>query len=146
HYRILQGIAIIGLLYLCYDLYSAASNWLYAAIIVAIIVIAVAASGYYLTAIAYMGHGGLILMGGFFLFRSWLGLAARNLYERWLNAFLGFFMILDNMYFAYRLIYDADYNEDYSSHVIGGIGHNDFIQMTGQMPGLTVHGIAGFTL
>jgi len=146
HFWVVQGVVILGLLYLCYDLYGAASKWFFPVVILTVLVLALGTSGYYQVAISYMGHGGSILMGGFFLYRSWLGLAARNLYERWLNAFFGFFLVLNNMFFAYRLVYDEDYNDEYVNHVIGNITHNDFVKLAGEVSGWTVHGIANFTM
>ncbi len=146
HFWLLQGIVIAGFAYLSYDLYHAASRWFLVSVVMTALVIIIGFSGYYQAAISYMGHGGAILMGAFFLFRSWLGLAARNLYERWLNAFLGFFPVLNNIHFAYTLAYDADFNEQYSDHVIGGVTHNDLVKLAGEVAGWTVHGIAVFTI
>jgi hypothetical protein len=116
------------------------------AIVLTLIIIAVAFSGYDMLAISYMGHGGTIAMGGFFLFRAWIYLDSRNQFERWLNAFLGFFQIIYNMHFSYQLAFDWAAREVYSDHVDFGISHNDFWQMAMEVPNWSVKGIAIFTI
>ena len=92
HSWLLQGVAIVGLLCLCYHLFRAESGCLYPALTLTLLVPVIAISGYYEVAVSYMGHGGALLMGTFFLYRAWLYMDARNLYERWLNAFFGLLM------------------------------------------------------
>ena len=144
HFWLLQGIVIAALLYAIYDKWAAASRWCYPLAALTLFIIIFAASGYYEMAISYMGHCGAMLMGAFFLYRSLLGLAARNLYERWLNAFLGLFILLHNMHFAYMLIYDVDFNDVYSEAMIGGFTHHDFIKIADAVRGWAVRGVAWF--
>lgn len=92
----------------------------------------------------FMGHGGAMLMGGFFLFRAWIYLDARNGFERWLNAFFGSFLLLDNIYFCYRLFADPAALGQYAGHLAFGASHNDFVAITHIMHGWSVPGIALF--
>lgn len=92
----------------------------------------------------FMGHGGAMLMGGFFLFRAWIFLDARNGFERWLNGFFGAFLLIDNMYFCYMLLSDAWALDSYTGHTAFGNGHNDFVKITQLMYSWSVPGVAFF--
>ncbi len=94
----------------------------------------------------YMGHGSSLLMGGFFLYRGLLDLSARSAFERWLNLFLGLFLLLDNGRFAWRLAFDDDARDDYSSITLFGASHHDFMAMSDEWFRLSVKGIAQFTV
>jgi len=142
---IVQVVVFAGLIYGCYWIYQNFPGWLWVAVSFTLLVIITAFTPYTKIPIFYMGHGGAIAMGGFFLFRAWANMAARNGYERWLNAFFGFFMILKNIYFAW-LLTDPDISEEYSSRLIGGISHHDFAAMHEIIHSWTVHGIALFTI
>ena len=96
--------------------------------------------------IAYMGHGGSIMVGGWLLYRAFLYIDARNGFERWLNAFFGCFLILNTMYFSYSLLFDAVSHTDYVNHVAFGITHNDFAVIAEEISSWSVKGIAWFTL
>jgi hypothetical protein len=109
-------------------------------------ILTIAFTGYYGIVIAFMGPGGAALMGGFFLFRAWIYLDARNPFERWLNALFGFFLTLWNFYFSYNLAFDALMNAEYSSHVAFGVSHNDFKMIAMMMPGWTVKAVAIFAM
>ena len=95
---------------------------------------------------SYMGHGGAILMGGFFLFRAWVYLDARGPFERWLNAFFGFFLTLFNFHFAWNLAFDTEFGAHYNQHVAFGITHNDFVKVAEIVPGWSQWGVAIFTI
>ena len=96
--------------------------------------------------VCYMGHGSSIAIGGFFLFRAWVYLDSRNAFERWLNAFFGFFLTLYNCYFAYSLAFNSVTRENYSDHAAFGITHNDFQLMSDEIYFLSVKGISVFTM
>jgi len=142
---IVQITAFAGLVYACYWIYKNFPEWFWAAAIFTLLVMAIAFTPYSQIPILYMGHGGAILMGSFFLFRAWANIDARNAYERWLNAFFGFFMVLKNIYFAYMLT-DSNISEEYSDRLIGGISHHDFAAMAEIIHSWTVRGIALFTI
>ena len=94
----------------------------------------------------YMGHGSAILMGCFFLYRGLLDLSARHAVERWLNLFLGFYMLVRNGGFAWLLAFDAYAREEYSSLKIFGAAHHDFMAMQEEWYRLSVQGIAQATV
>lgn len=135
-----------GLGYACWLFYSAMSNWFWPILSLTIIVIIMSFTNKYLLLVDYMGHGTAILMGGFFLYRGWLNLDSRNLYERWLNSFLGFTLTLGNIEFSSKLIHDADFNERYSGSLIGGTTHHDFVKVAGQLQLQGAESVAWFTI
>jgi hypothetical protein len=94
----------------------------------------------------YMGHGSAILMGCFFLYRGLLDLAARSAYERWLNLFLGFFMLYRNAGFAWLLAFDQDARAEYSELKIFGASHHDFMAMHEELFALSVQDVAQATV
>ena len=89
----------------------------------------------------YMGHGSAMLVGGFFLYRGVLNLSARSMYERWLNLFLGLFMLLDNGRFAWQLAFDATERAHYEAIAVFG-GHHDYAAMADEWYRLSVKGVA----
>lgn len=109
-------------------------------------IVLVALFGNHEMVISYMGHGGSIAMGGFFLYRAWIYLDARNAYERWLNALFGFFLTLYNFYFSYTLAFRGEARAAYEDHVMFGITHNDFSVIAMMVPGWTVPDVAKFTM
>lgn len=143
---LMQLVAFAGLGYACYRARKNESWLLIPTAILNLFVVIIAFTKWYSLIIYYMGHGGSILIGGFFLFRSWIYLDARNAYERWLNALFGFFVIVSNFYFSYNLAFNSTAAGDYSDHVAFGITHNDFKEMAMAMSGWSVKGIAVFTM
>ena len=134
---------------LAYGVYWVKENWralLIPYCLFSVLVTVAAFTKYTDVVIAYMGHGSSIAMGGFFLFRAWIYLDARNSYERWLNAFFGFYLTLSNMVFSYGLAFNTDARGDYSSHLAFGAGHNDFWNIAMVIPSWSVKGIAMFTI
>ncbi len=143
---LVQWGAYAGMGYGCFWAYR---NWFRVfvpAVVFCAVVVGVSLSRHYEIVIDYMGHGGAIAVGGFFLFRAWVYMDARNGYERWLNAFFGFFLTLDNVYFAYNIAFDAWARDDYTGHVAFGLTHNDFQKIAEEMAGWSTRGVAVFTL
>lgn len=95
--------------------------------------------------IQYMGHGGSILVGGFFFYRGLLDLDARHAFERWLNLFLGLGLLGRNFAFAWQLGFDSAMREDYGSTTPFGAIHHDFMAMQEEWFRLSVQGIAQTT-
>lgn len=142
----LQVSSLIVLAYVCYWSWNYWRELFLPAVIFSVAIAACALTKYYMAVILFMGHGGSIAMGSFFLFRAWLNLDARNGFERWLNAFFGFFLTLYNIYFAYTLAFDAFARSEYSEHVAFGISHNDFAAITDEVVSWSVKGVAIFTI
>ena len=57
--------------------------------------------------ITFMGHGAELIFAGIFLYRAISGSAIRVAAERPLYAFVGFFLVLHDLRFSWRLIHDA---------------------------------------
>ena len=95
--------------------------------------------------IAYMGHGGSILVGGVFLYRGLLYLESRNKYEQWLHLFFGWSMLLGNFFFAWRLVFDPFVRNEYASFNLAG-NSADFNAMQEIWPPLDMQHIAVGTL
>lgn len=141
-----QGAAFGAMAYGCYWCREAIPLLFPPAVAMSLGVALAAALGKQAMLVAYMGHGGAILMGGFFLFRAWVYLDARNRYERWLNALFGFFLVLHNLAFSYGLAYNSDARGDYSDHMAFGITHNDFMVIALMAPGWSVKGVGLFSI
>jgi len=142
HYWMVQAAALAALAYLCYEFYRRASGWFWAALLLLIIITGVMLSGYRLLVVSYMGHGGTIIASGYLLFKAWLNVDVSSQSKRWLCAFVGFYMAMQNMYFSYNLIHDEATKELYASSELV----NDFIVMTDYVGGWTVEGIARFNM
>lgn len=144
---LLQLFVFIGLGYACYWGRQQMERWFWWVVLfisVTIFILSFTDSPELI--VTFMGHGGSMVMGGFFLFRGWLNLDSRNGFERWLNGFFGFYLLLNNIQFGYNLAYDPFLREEYSNALIGQVGHHDFMKMTELAPSLTVGGIAVFTI
>lgn len=142
----LQILAFAVMAYMCYRLRRRHSLLFWPGVVFSLGIIALAFTRYYLLAVLYMGNGGVVFMGGFFLFRACTYRIARVAYEHWLNAFFGFFFIFHIVHFAYKLAKDAAFREAYASPTFGGAIDNDFVQMVDQMWAWSVQGIAIATL
>ncbi len=117
---------VLALIYWCYYVRT---HWLFIpSVIFTIIIAAFSASGYGMLLVNYMGHGSAILMGGFFLFRAFANIAPRGKLERWLNAYFGLWLLLNNMVFSYRLMSDKAYYDSYTD-AVEFIGHRDFVKV-----------------
>lgn len=141
-----QVTAFIVMLYACYWLWDNVPGMFIPGVLFTAAIIAIAFTRYPEVVIAYMGHGGSIAAGGFFLFRAWIYLDAKNQIGRWFNAFFGFYLVLANMQFVRGLAYNSGALSDYNEHVAFGMSHNDFWKMAIDVPAWSVHGIAVFTI
>lgn len=142
---IVQGMAFAALAIALYWSYT--ERWLFTCLLcLTALVGALAFTPYYVVVILYMGHGSAILVGGWLLYRAWLYLDSRNGFERWLNAFFGFFLVLNNFYFSCMLAFDTETRKDYSEHTPFGISHDDFTAITFEITRWSVKGVALFTL
>ncbi len=137
-----QILGFGGMAGMCYWLREHYPALFYPSLAVSAIFGVLAFTPYTALVISYMGHGGSMLTGGFLLWRGWLYVDARGGYERWLNAFFGFTLVLKNMLMCYQLAFVAGRAEEYSGKLIGGSIHHDFAAMVEHMPNWTVSGIA----
>ena len=138
----IAAFAVLG--YGCYRAKRNASRLFIPAVIFSLLIVAAVLMDYGELVITYMGHGGAVLMGGFFLFRAWVYMDSRNQFERWLNALFGFFLTLCNLVFSYNLAFKGD--EEYSEHIAFSISHNDFKVISDMIPGWSVKNIGCFTI
>ena len=113
----------------CYQLYERFRPFFWPALGFMILIVLLALTPYYEPVVVFMGHGSAMVMGGFFLYRAWLRMDARNGYEWWLNAFLACYMLLHNGVFCARLAFDAHTRAAYSGLTIKGIVHHDFVRL-----------------
>ena len=97
--------------------------------------------------VSYMGHGASIIMGGYLLYRA---LSRHpdvpNKLERWLNAFFGFYLILHSAIMSWRIVFDDIYRMKYTSHMVGGVTHNDFVAITEQLHSISIDMVCYFTM
>jgi hypothetical protein len=142
---LLQWLMFAALGGFCYWIRHHWERMFIPAVLFSLVVAALAFTPYYKVLPLFMGHGSAIVMGGFFLFRAWIYLDARNAFERWLNAFFGAFLVLYNMHFSYKLIAEDGALARYSEHVAFGIGHNDFVKITHILP-VSVQGVAAIAI
>jgi hypothetical protein len=142
----MQIVAFAALAYGCYKTKMHFPRLFLPAIAFTLFILGVALAGRYEIVIAFMGPGGAALVGGFFLFRAWIYLDARNPFERWLNALFGSFLTLWNFYFSYQLVFDPVIAEEYGSHLAFGMSHNDFKTIAMMVPGWTMTGVALFAM
>ncbi len=143
-YNWVLQLAILG--YGCFWVKERFIKFFIPVTILSICLITIRLIGYDRIVISYMGHGGAIFIGGFFLFRSLIYLDARNQYERWLNGLFGFFLVLNNLYFSYNLVFDSEVREGYNNHLAFGVSENDFTFMAEVIHRWSVSGIATFTM
>lgn len=144
---LLQCVAWGVMAYGCYWLWQANDLYLFwPAAVISALMVPLAFWPHYTLIPMYMGHGGAMLAGGFFLYRGFLGLDARHMFEQGLNLFLGAFLLLHNAFFAWSLAFDAAAQADYTSQLIGGAVHHDFMAMHEEWFRLSVSGIAQATV
>ena len=142
----MQIVALVLLAAFCKRLRSIDSYYFYPFTLLFIFIAITCASGYHSEVISYMGHGGAVLAAGILLFKAFANVNMRSSVERWLNAFFGFFLILDNFFFSYGLIFNKAKKFEYTTHQAFGTSHNDFVAITHTIPSLTVDNIAWFTI
>jgi hypothetical protein len=68
----------------------------------------------------FMGHGAELVFAGIFLYRAISGEKIKVPAERPLYAFVGFFILLSDLRFAWRLIYSAEHRAMYENAKGGG--------------------------
>lgn len=143
---VVQGVSFAVLAYGCYWIKRNYPLLFWYALAATLVIAALAFTRYYRIVELYMGHGGSIFMGGFFLWRAWQDTFTDNAYRRWLNAFLGFFLVLNNLNFAYKLATNTLFRQEYTSSTFGGAVDNDFVQITDLMWRWSLEGIGQFTI
>jgi hypothetical protein len=80
------------------------------------------------TAITYMGHGTVAIMGGVFLFRGLSNVAVHHFVERILYFFLAFFTLLEEFTFTWKVVHNPEFRAFY--HEGKGDITNDFIKIS----------------
>lgn len=139
-----QITVLVLLAYGCYRIREIWPRMFYLCTLLAIAISVLAFTRFHEVIPIFMGHGGAMLMGGFFLFRAIIYLDARNFFERLLNGLFGWFLILSNMYFCYEIRVTPEAFERYTNHVAFGTSHNDFVAMTHRIYQWNVETIALF--
>jgi hypothetical protein len=142
---IMQGIALLLLPLACWRLRDVGMEWFYAACALTAFIAFTAFTPFYRAVITYMGHGGAMAVGGYLLYRALVYLDARNQFERWLNALFGFYLLLYNVHFSWRLMTDAYFRSEYQGSGVGA-SHHDFYEITFHIHAFTVDGVAIFTI
>ncbi len=129
----IQVTAWLAAGYGAYLLYNDFDRRLFFAAITCIFVyIAVSMSDIHQIIIDFMGHGFSILTGSFFILRSLMGWTEKRPGEKWVSAFLGYFIIFSNIKLSWKLIYDIDYQEEYWNQK-GSHGFGDFSKIADYM-------------
>jgi hypothetical protein len=142
----LQIIMYFVMAYGCYWVWNYAHSFFIIVAALFMLIVIMSFTKYYEVVILFMGHGGAMLTGAFFLFRAILHLGPKPVYERWLNAFFGLFLIVQNMHFGYKLIYDYAFRMKYTSHKAFGAIHNDLEAITHIVYSWNVNGVAWFLI
>lgn len=138
-----QGASLLGMAYALYWVWNNEFRfWFWSLFALFIIVLALIFTPYTRILPIYMGHGSAMLVGAFFLFRGLVNMDSRNNYERWLNAFLGWYLLLQNMHFGWGLWKDLAKRAEYENAAL----NHDFSQLTQIMYGWSVEGIGQFTV
>jgi len=140
-FQIVVWIALIGG---CIYTYLKKREIFIGAVIFTIIAIALSFTPYTDLIISYMGHGGAILFGGFFMYKAW-AYKGDNIFNQIFIAIIGVAPIINNIIFCYNLSISADARGKYTfSSFLAGV-HNDFSKISLQTS-LTVQQIAIFTI
>lgn len=139
---LVQALALAGLVYGAYRLRE--DHPILCAVVVALVVVVIALSftRYPPVVISYMGHGSAIVAGGVLLYRAWLNIIVRTGFERWCNALFGFFIVLNNAQFAYKLLYVPEFRTRYEEAPVA----MDFVAIADRLLQVQVNHIAWFTL
>lgn len=93
----------------------------------------------------FMGHGTELIFAGIFLYRALSGSSIVAPVERPLYAFVGFFILLYDIGFAYQLITDYGYRVDYEE-AKGGEIQSDFSRIADEFLHVNLTSVAGFFL
>lgn len=102
---------------------------------------ATAWTGAHQAVIVAMGHGGELVFAGIFLHRAFSGSACRAPGERPLYAMVGFFVVLYDMRFAWRLATSSLHRELYAD-AKGGGHWMDFSRLAGEHWGVPLESLA----
>lgn len=123
---ILQIAGFAGAAYSCYWLYDDLDRrpCIIASVLTALYIFA-AITGFHMVIINFMGHGGAILTGSYFILRALMGWTEKRPGEKWISVFLGYFIIFSNMKLSWKLIFDLDYQQEYWNQK-GSHGFGDF--------------------
>lgn len=143
---VMQIAVLFTLITLCYGSYKREGFFFKHLLALTAFVLAIAILGWHEPIISFMGHGASIIIGCFFIFRALVNIQSRNIFERWLNAFFGIFMLVGNISFSWSLAFDSFARNDYGRGLIGGAIHHDFKQIAMTIPGGTIEGVAIFTI
>jgi hypothetical protein len=138
----ITAFAVLG--WCCFRLKENRSPLFIPAVCFSLAVTCIAFTPYYQVIILFMGNGGAAASGGWLLYRGMVDEDARGAFSRWINAFIGFFLLFHNLHFAYSLGFDAQAREAYTSHVAFGIADNDFQAIADRVWRWSVKGIALF--
>lgn len=130
----IQLPVLAGLAYLAYHRYAERMAMFWLALAGIALLLLVSFTPYQDALRTYMGHGGSVLAAGWLLYRAWNGAAMRNGVERWLNALVGWFILIDNAHFAWSLHRDIAFRANYEGQVVGSVGHHDFVVLSELLP------------
>ena len=96
-------------------------------------------------AILAMGHGFELMVGGLFLFKAAAGRGYETEAERPAYAFAGWFLVLFNIRFCWRLLASAEHRQIYGAQKGGG-HWMDFSRLSRDFLGISLEGVAGIFL
>ena len=142
---VLQILVFAGLGTFCYWLYAQMSYYYFPTLVLTVLVLLTAFTKAYISMIDFMGHGSSILFGGFFLYRGLRKVKKRKLFDRWLCAFFGVFLIFNTVRFCNQMMFDNEFRAAIAKQMLSQPVHNDFIKIATQT-GIGVQFVAFATL
>jgi|GEM_PF-549718 len=95
--------------------------------------------------ILFMGHGTELIIAGLFIYRAASGRSIILFAERPLYALIGFFIVLHDLPFAYRLITSVGYRAQYAA-CKGGDMNMDFVRIASDHLNVSLPSVATFFL
>lgn len=95
--------------------------------------------------ILVMGHGFELMVGGLFLYKAATGRGYETEAERPAYAFAGWFLVLFNVRFAWRLLTSPEHRQLYGA-AKGGGHWMDFSRLSREFLGISLEGVAGLFL
>lgn len=108
----LHGVLYLGLVYLYFQL-EGHTGWRRAIIALGVFHLATAHTVFHEVLCTFGGHLAEILIAAFLLFRAWLNMAPRGVFERFLNAFFGLGLAIQILVGNWALLHDDVYREFY---------------------------------
>jgi hypothetical protein len=141
----IQIIALVALAGICFYLWNNGNEFFGLAAAFSAFILFIAIIGYWDIVATYMGHGGAIVGGAFFLYKAWKYKNDDYAYRPWVVGYVGFTVIFRNIIFCYKLIYDSVARASYGEKHPFGMD-NDFIKLSQDLAPLTVENIALFTI